>query len=150
MTEADRVFSRFPDFIKEYIYSRSWTELREVQLDAARVIFETNKNLLISSSAATTGTPYSTALIRPTATLRNHSHSTIPRHHIQNWHIGEPCSPTRKRRNLMYRYSPLRTLPRSSISFWNTEDSEAMVCSDEKTPTTDFSQLRPITWERDI
>lgn len=52
MTEADRVFSRFPDFIKEYIYSRSWTELREVQLDAARVIFETNKNLLISSSTA--------------------------------------------------------------------------------------------------
>lgn len=52
MTEADRVFSRFPDFIKEYIYSRSWTELREVQLEAARVIFETDRNLLISSSTA--------------------------------------------------------------------------------------------------
>ncbi len=52
MTEADRVFSRFPDFIKEYIYSRGWSELREVQLDAARVIFETDKNLLISSSTA--------------------------------------------------------------------------------------------------
>jgi len=52
MTEADRVFSRFPDFIKEYIYSHGWTELREVQLDAARVIFESDANLLISSSTA--------------------------------------------------------------------------------------------------
>ena len=52
MSSADRVFSRFPDFIKEYIYSHGWTELREVQLEAARVIFETDKNLLISSSTA--------------------------------------------------------------------------------------------------
>ena len=52
MTEADRVFSRFPSFIKEYIYSAGWQELREVQLDAAKVIFETDKNLLLSSSTA--------------------------------------------------------------------------------------------------
>lgn len=52
MTEADRVFSRFPDFIKEYIYSHNWTELRDIQLDAAKVIFETDANLLLSSSTA--------------------------------------------------------------------------------------------------
>ena len=52
MTEADRVFSRFPDFIKEYIYSHGWSELRDIQLDAARVIFETKSNLLLSSSTA--------------------------------------------------------------------------------------------------
>ena len=52
MTEADRIFSLFPDFIKEYIYSSGWSELREVQLEAARVIFETDSNLLISSSTA--------------------------------------------------------------------------------------------------
>ncbi len=52
MTEADRVFARFPDFVKEYIYSRGWSELRSVQLEAARVIFETDNNLLISSSTA--------------------------------------------------------------------------------------------------
>lgn len=52
MTDADRVFMRFPDFIKEYIYSHSWTELRDVQIEAARVIFETDSNLLISSSTA--------------------------------------------------------------------------------------------------
>ena len=52
MTEADRIFSRFPDFIKEYIYSHGWSELRDIQLDAARVIFETRSNLLLSSSTA--------------------------------------------------------------------------------------------------
>lgn len=52
MTKADRVFSRFPDFIKEYIYSHGWVELREIQLEAARVIFETESNLLLSSSTA--------------------------------------------------------------------------------------------------
>ncbi len=52
MTEADRVFSRFPDFIKEYIYSHGWSELRDIQIDAARVIFETEANLLLSSSTA--------------------------------------------------------------------------------------------------
>ncbi len=52
MTEADRIFSRFPDFVKEYIYNRGWSELRSVQLEAARIIFETDHNLLISSSTA--------------------------------------------------------------------------------------------------
>ena len=52
MTEADRVFARFPEFIKEYIYSHNWRELRDIQLDAARVIFETKSNLLLSSSTA--------------------------------------------------------------------------------------------------
>jgi len=49
---ADRVFDRFPDFIKEYIYSCGWSELREVQLAAAEIIFDTDANLLLSSSTA--------------------------------------------------------------------------------------------------
>ena len=52
MTEADRIFSRFPDFIKEFIYRNSWTELRDIQLDSAKVIFESDSNLLLSSSTA--------------------------------------------------------------------------------------------------
>jgi ATP-dependent Lhr-like helicase len=52
MTEANRIFSLFPDFIKEYIYGRGWSELRDIQIDAARVIFESDKNLLLSSSTA--------------------------------------------------------------------------------------------------
>ena len=52
MTEADRIFGLFPDFIKEYIYSHSWQELRAVQVAAARTIFETENNLLLTSSTA--------------------------------------------------------------------------------------------------
>ena len=52
MSEADRIFSLYPDFIKEYIYSRGWTELREIQLAASHVILETDANLLLSSSTA--------------------------------------------------------------------------------------------------
>ncbi len=52
MTEAERIFSRFPSFIREYIYTHGWKELREVQLDAAKVLFESEDNLLLSSSTA--------------------------------------------------------------------------------------------------
>ncbi len=52
MTEADKVFSKFPDFIKEYIYSHGWKELRDIQLESAKIIFETEGNLLLSSSTA--------------------------------------------------------------------------------------------------
>lgn len=52
MSEADRIFSLFPDFIKEYIYGHGWSELREIQISAARVILESEDNLLLSSSTA--------------------------------------------------------------------------------------------------
>jgi len=52
MTEADRIFERFPDFIREYIYSHSWESLREVQIAAAKIIFETENSLLLTSSTA--------------------------------------------------------------------------------------------------
>lgn len=52
MTEAERLFSRFPDFIKEYIYRSGWESFRDVQLDAAEVIFGSDKNLLLSSATA--------------------------------------------------------------------------------------------------
>ncbi len=52
MTDAERIFEAFPEFIKEYIYSHGWEELREVQLAAADAIFNTDKNVLLSSSTA--------------------------------------------------------------------------------------------------
>ncbi|MBO7310230.1 MAG: DEAD/DEAH box helicase, partial [Clostridia bacterium] len=52
MTEADRIFEKFPPFIKEYIYSHSWDTLRDVQLFAADIIFNTDENLLLTSSTA--------------------------------------------------------------------------------------------------
>ena len=48
MSEVNRIFSLFPDFIKEYIYSRGWSELRDIQISAAHAIFETDNNLLLS------------------------------------------------------------------------------------------------------
>lgn len=52
MTEADKVFMKFPPFIREYIYAHSWDSLREVQLFAAGVLFDTKNNLLLTSSTA--------------------------------------------------------------------------------------------------
>jgi ATP-dependent Lhr-like helicase len=52
MTQADLIFERFPDFIREYIYSHSWESLRDVQIAAAKTIFETDNNLLLTSSTA--------------------------------------------------------------------------------------------------
>ena len=52
MTDANLIFERFPDFIREYIYSHSWESLRGVQIAAAHTIFESDNNLLLTSSTA--------------------------------------------------------------------------------------------------
>ena len=52
MTEADRLLAEFPDFIREHIFRLGWKELRPVQLAAARVLFESEDNLLLSSATA--------------------------------------------------------------------------------------------------
>lgn len=52
MTDADRIFGRFPDFIREFIYRNAWDSLREVQLQAAKTLFETQNDLLLTSSTA--------------------------------------------------------------------------------------------------
>ena len=52
MSEADRVFELFPEFIKEYIFSHGWEELRSVQVAAAKSLFYTENNLLLTSSTA--------------------------------------------------------------------------------------------------
>ena len=46
------IFERFPDFIQEFIYAHNWENLREVQVAAAETIFETDHNLLLTSSTA--------------------------------------------------------------------------------------------------
>lgn len=52
MTEADRILSRFPDFIREHIFRAGWQELRPVQMAAARAILFGKSNLLLSSGTA--------------------------------------------------------------------------------------------------
>ena len=46
------IFERFPSFIQEYIYSHNWEALREVQVAAAKTVFESDHNLLLTSSTA--------------------------------------------------------------------------------------------------
>ena len=52
MTEADKIFQRFPGFIQEYIYAHSWESLRGVQIAAAHTVFDTDNDLLLTSSTA--------------------------------------------------------------------------------------------------
>lgn len=52
MNEQERIFSRFPPFIREFIYSHSWEALRAVQLAAAKTIFESDRHLLLTSTTA--------------------------------------------------------------------------------------------------
>lgn len=46
------IFEKFPPFLQDYIYSHGWTELRDVQVRAAEVLFEEKNNLLITSPTA--------------------------------------------------------------------------------------------------
>ena len=52
MARAEYIFDRFPSFIKEFIYSHSWETLRDVQIAAAETLFESENNLLLTSSTA--------------------------------------------------------------------------------------------------
>ncbi|HEY9849052.1 MAG TPA: DEAD/DEAH box helicase [Leptolyngbyaceae cyanobacterium] len=49
---SESPFSRLAPFIQEYIYANGWTELRAVQIEACRVIFETDAHLLIAAATA--------------------------------------------------------------------------------------------------
>ena len=45
-------FYRLAPFIQEYIYTHGWDELRAVQVEACRVIFNTNHHLLLATGTA--------------------------------------------------------------------------------------------------
>lgn len=46
------VFSRLSPFIQDYIYAHNWTELRDIQVEACKVIFDTDCHLLLASGTA--------------------------------------------------------------------------------------------------
>lgn len=50
--ENDNVFYRFSPCVREFIYKNEWKTLRQTQLDAANIIFDTEDNLIISSGTA--------------------------------------------------------------------------------------------------
>lgn len=48
----ENIFERYAPFIQDFIYKNNWEELRPVQIEAGKVIFETENNLLLTSSTA--------------------------------------------------------------------------------------------------
>ena len=46
------VFEKLAPFIKEYIYAHNWNELREIQVEACKAIFDTDNHLLLASGTA--------------------------------------------------------------------------------------------------
>lgn len=72
---SDRSFARLAPFIQEYIYTHGWTELRQVQVEASRVIFDTDAHLLVAAGTASGKTE---AAFLPVLTLlHQNSSSTI-------------------------------------------------------------------------
>ncbi|WP_152396683.1 DEAD/DEAH box helicase [Paenibacillus guangzhouensis] len=49
---SDHPFYRLAPFIQEYIYRKRWDTLREAQVEACRVLFDTRNHLLIASGTA--------------------------------------------------------------------------------------------------
>ncbi|MBW4593793.1 MAG: DEAD/DEAH box helicase [Brasilonema angustatum HA4187-MV1] len=49
---SDAIFARLAPFIQEYIYNHNWTELRPVQIEACKVIFNTDAHLLVATGTA--------------------------------------------------------------------------------------------------
>ena len=45
-------FERYAPFIREYIYRKKWTDLREVQVEACNAILDTDKHVIIASGTA--------------------------------------------------------------------------------------------------
>ena len=52
MENEELIFERFTPYIREFIYKNSWEALRPVQVFAAKSIFYTENNLLLTSSTA--------------------------------------------------------------------------------------------------
>ena len=48
----DDTFYRLSPFIREYIYKNNWTSLRQIQVDACEIIFDTDDHLLLASGTA--------------------------------------------------------------------------------------------------
>lgn len=49
---GDSPFYRLSPFIQEYIYRHGWTELRDIQVEAAQALFDTDAHLLLASGTA--------------------------------------------------------------------------------------------------
>lgn len=50
--DANEIFYRYAPYLQDYIYQNGWASLRGVQLAAARILFGTDHNLLLTSGTA--------------------------------------------------------------------------------------------------
>ncbi|TLD41918.1 MAG: Helicase domain protein [Candidatus Jettenia ecosi] len=69
----DNPFYRLAPFIQEYIYVHGWTELRAVQVEACRIMFDTDHHLLLATGTASGKTE---AAFLPVLTLLHEAPST--------------------------------------------------------------------------
>lgn len=70
---SEQSFYRLAPFIQNYIYTHGWTELRQVQVEACRAIFDTDAHLLIAAGTASGKTE---AAFLPVLTLLHQNPST--------------------------------------------------------------------------
>ena len=70
---SNAAFSRLAPFIQEYIYNHNWTELRAVQIEACKVVFDTDAHLLVAAGTASGKTE---AAFLPVLTLLHENPST--------------------------------------------------------------------------
>lgn len=50
--ETNDIFYRYSPLVRDFIYKNGWKELRPVQIEAAKTIFDSDNNLILSSSTA--------------------------------------------------------------------------------------------------
>ncbi len=50
--DSSRIFYRFSPLVQDFIYANGWETIRPIQIEAAKIIFDTNDNLILSSDTA--------------------------------------------------------------------------------------------------
>jgi ATP-dependent helicase Lhr and Lhr-like helicase len=128
------MFGRLSPFIQDYIYTHRWDELREIQVEACKVIFDTNHHLLLASGTASgkteaaflpvitdiTNNPSSSIAvlyIAPIKALINDQfirlNDLLTEADIPVWHWHGDVSPTHKKRMLNNPSGILQITPES-------------------------------------
>ena len=50
--DSSQIFYRFSPLVQDFIYANGWENIRPIQIMAAKIIFDTNDNLILSSDTA--------------------------------------------------------------------------------------------------
>ena len=141
------VFERLAPFIKEYIYTHNWDELREIQVESCKAIFDTDSHLLLASGTASgkteaaflpvltdiTNNPSSSIAvlyIAPIKALINDQflrlNDLLKEADVPVWHWHGDVSPTHKRRMLKNPAGVLQITPESLENMLLNKGNELM------------------------